>query len=382
MARRRTERLSFITSTPGTERHLVVHRYGRAGARPKVYLQAAIHANELPGVMALHHLLPMLDRAAAQGRIRGEIVVVPSCNPIGFSQFEWGQHLGRYHLLGRDNFNRNHYELHDAVATKIGDRLTGNAERNVALIRRAALEAVAEIEPASEIADWRKALIGLSIDADHMLDLHCDVNAALHLFIGETGKEPARILGRALGAEAIMYNAPYPTVATYSGVNGALWARLRERFPGKPIPDACFSVTVEFRGQGDVTDEIGARDAAGLLNFLIHVGAVGGRKPPLPRLKAKITPIAGMDVGYAPQTGMLTYRKQPGEVVRKGDTICEIIDPLAGDLRKRVAVKSGTNGLLFSRRANGLLVYPGMVLFRVAGEKPLAHRIGKSGLDD
>lgn len=382
MARRRTEHISFMTNSPGTERHLVVHRFGRAGARPKVYMQAAIHANELPGVMALHHLLPMLDKAAAQNRIKGEIIVVPSCNPIGYAQFQGSQHLGRYHFLGRDNFNRNHHDLSEAVAAKVEKQLSANPDRNIALIRRAALEAANEIEVTSEIGHWRKILIGMSIDADYMLDLHCDVNAALHLFISEGGQAEARILGAELGAAAIMYNSPYPTTLTFSGVNGALWSRLAERFPNKPIPEACFSVTVEFRGQGDVTDETGAKDAAGLFNYLTRVGAVTGRAGNSPRLKCQVTPMSGMDVGYAPNSGMLTYKKQPGDKIRKGETICEIIDPLAGRKEKRVAIKASTDGILFSRHTDGLLTYPGMVLFRLAGPKPLAHRIGKTGLDD
>ena len=55
--------------TPGTDRQIVVHRFGRAGARPKVYLQAAIHANELPGAMLLHHLMPLLVAADRAVRI-------------------------------------------------------------------------------------------------------------------------------------------------------------------------------------------------------------------------------------------------------------------------------------------------------------------------
>ena len=90
--------------SPGSARSLVVHRFGRAGARPKAYLQAAIHANELPGAMALHHLLPMLVDAERRGRLRGEIVVVPVVNPIGLSQLVSNNHLGRYDFVGRENF--------------------------------------------------------------------------------------------------------------------------------------------------------------------------------------------------------------------------------------------------------------------------------------
>src|SRR6185436_14003696 len=74
-ARRRIE---LPAMTPGTGRGIVYHRFGRAGARPKAYLQAAIHANELPGAMALHHLMPMLMAAERRRLIRGEIVVVPT----------------------------------------------------------------------------------------------------------------------------------------------------------------------------------------------------------------------------------------------------------------------------------------------------------------
>jgi len=108
--------------TPGTGRSVVVHRFGRAGARPKAYLQAAIHANELPGAMALHHLMPMLAAADRARRIRGEIVVVPTVNPIGQAQLVGSNHLGRYDFLGRDNFNRNWLDLSGAVAERVARR--------------------------------------------------------------------------------------------------------------------------------------------------------------------------------------------------------------------------------------------------------------------
>ena len=43
---------------------------------------------------------------------------------------------------------------------------------------------------------------------------------------------------------------------------------------------------------------------------------------------------------------------------------------------------AGTDGVLFARRRNGELAWPGMVAFRIAGAKPLTHRKGMSGLDD
>ena len=135
--------------TPGTGRSLVYHRFGRSGARPKAYLQAAIHANELPGAMALHHLMPMLAAADRRGRIRGEIIVVPTVNPIGLAQLVGNNHLGRYDFLGRDNFNRNWLELSGAVAERLDGSLGPDAGRNVAAIRAAAHAAHGQASPAS-----------------------------------------------------------------------------------------------------------------------------------------------------------------------------------------------------------------------------------------
>src|SRR6185369_10545761 len=120
-------RIALPSMTPGTGRSIAVHRFGIAGARPKIYLQAAIHANELPGAMALHHLMPMLVEADRAKRIKGEIVIVPTINPIGQSQLVGSNHLGRYDFLGRENFNRNWLDLSGPVAERVGRKLGSNA---------------------------------------------------------------------------------------------------------------------------------------------------------------------------------------------------------------------------------------------------------------
>jgi predicted deacylase len=370
--------------TPGTARSIAWLRFGRAGARPKVYLQAAIHANELPGVMALHHLMPMLAEADRAGRLRGEVIVVPAVNPIGQSQLIGNTHLGRYDLLSRDNFNRNWLDLSGAVAERVGNKLSRDAAANVGLIRKAALAALQATRPVNELQTMRVEILKLSIDADIVLDLHCDMDAALHLFTAApdlTGA--AQELAAELGVQATLYNQPFAESLTFSGVNGALWPRLAARFPAAAIPQACFSSTVEFRSQHQVSHELGASDAANLYRYLVRRGIVAGRAGPLPRLKSAPTPISGMDVGYCPVAGFIVYRVPAGARLKRGDVVCEIIDPAdPRGPKARKPMLSRTDGMLFSRKRDGGLAWPGMVAFRIAGAKPLAHRKGMSGLDD
>lgn len=376
--------IALPSMTPGTARSIAAHRFGRTGARPKVYLQAAIHANELPGAMALHHLLPMLLDADGARRIRGEILVVPTVNPIGLAQLVGNNHLGRYEFLGRENFNRNWLDLSGAVAERVGAQLGSNVQQNIAAIRKAALGELRAMRPANELQTLRVEVMKLSIDADIALDLHCDAHALLHLFVSRKDwPGPARVLAADLGVEATLYNDPYPESLTFFGVHSALWSRLAARFPGAAIPQACFSATVEYRGQHDVSHAYGEADARNLYRYLVRQGAIAGRASPLPRLKADATPIGGMDVGYAPRSGILVYHVPKGARVRRGDAICEVIDPAnPRGPKARTQVFARADGVVFSRKLDGRLAWPGMVVFRLAGRELLRHRTGLSGLDD
>ena len=381
-------RIQLPQMTPGTSRSIDWFRFGKAGARPKVYIQSSIHANELPGAMLLHHLMPMLARADSAGKVEGEIIVVPTMNPIGQSQLVGNAHLGRYDLLSRDNFNRNWLDLSGPVAERLGPdagrKLGRDADANVALIRKTALAVLKAMQPVNELQTMRVEMMKLSIDADVVLDLHCDAEAVLHVFTSERDLGgPVEELSADLGAPSTMYNHPYPEALTFSGVNGALWARLAARFPEAAIPSACLSVTVELRGQHDVSHALGELDAKNLYRYLTRRGAIAGKADPLPRLKSAPTPIGGMDVGYCPKPGFVVYLVEAGAKVKDGQPICEIIDPRdPSGPSARTPMRSRSDGILFSRKRNGGLAWPGMVAYRIAGPKILAHRKGMSGLDD
>jgi predicted deacylase len=206
----------------------------------------------------------------------------------------------------------------------------------------------------------------------------------LHLFTAApdlTGA--AQELAAELGVQATLYNEPFAEALTFSGVNGALWPRLAARFPGAAIPQACFSSTVELRSQHQVSHELGASDAANLYRYLVRRRIIAGRAGPLPRLKSAPMPITGMDVGYCPVAGFVAYRAAAGAKLKRGDLVCEIIDPAdPRGPRARTPMLSRTDGILFSRKRDGGLAWPGMVAFRIAGATALAHRKGMSGLDD
>ena len=103
----------------GTERELVSLHYGARDGGKKIYLQAGLHADEVPSMLVLHHLRGLLDQAEAEGLINGEVVVVPCANPIGLSQHLMRDHLGRFDFNSGENFNRSYPDFYALVKDRI-----------------------------------------------------------------------------------------------------------------------------------------------------------------------------------------------------------------------------------------------------------------------
>jgi len=379
---RQVERIPLPAMSLGTGRELAVHRYGRAGARPKAYLQAALHADELPGGLVLHHLIRRLDEAAAAGSIRGEIVLVPVANPIGLGQVVGGRHAGRLELDGGENFNRYYPDLAAAILPAIESRLGADAAANVTAIRGAMLDALAARKPVGELAALRTLLLRLAVDADIALDLHCDLHALLHVYTGSHLWPQAADLVAQLGARACLLAAESGG-EPFDEALSTPWWRLAERFgPAKPVPrDACLSATVELRGMADIDDATAAADASALFDFLVRRKLIAGVAAPLPATCCVATPLAGVDIVRASAPGIVAYAVALGATVKAGDLIAEIVDPAAADpARARTPLHTRADGIVFTR-ALEKLARPGHTVAKVAGGTPLPGRVGKL-LDD
>ncbi|MCB1765061.1 MAG: succinylglutamate desuccinylase/aspartoacylase family protein [Candidatus Competibacteraceae bacterium] len=378
-----TATIELPAPTPGTQHTLRVHRYGAPGARPKAYFQAALHADEIPGLLVAQHLLRELEQAQTEGRILGEVIVVPVANPIGLNQHLHGRLLGRFDFEGAGNFNRGFPDLTPAVLARVQGRLSANPEANVALIREALRTVLAEQSALRETEALKRALLRLAFDADFVFDLHCDGEALLHLYASCWQREEAVALGAELGAEVVLLEEN-PGGEPFDEACAGLWWKLREALPAheEVIPLACFATTVELRGQADVNDEYAAVDAAALLRFLQRRGVIAGDPGPIPAPRCEPTPLDGVDVLTAPAAGVLVYRKQLGDAVAAGEVVAEWVDLLGNPPgMARMPICSATHGRLFARMTERL-ARPGQKICKVAGAESLSHRQAGKLLED
>ena len=375
----RVERLSAPCTTPGTQSHLTVVRYGAPGARPKAYLQASLHADEIPGMLVLDRLRSLLE--AAPDAVTGELVLVPVANPLGLAQNVSGRVLGRHALTGAGNYNRLFPDLAAPAAERLAGRLGADAASNVAAVRDALAGALAELAPVDETQWLRHTLLGLALDADIALDLHCDEEALLHVYLGTPLWPQAADLSAGLEA-AVTLLAEESGGHPFDEALSAPWWLLARRFPGHPLPLSCLAATVELRGLMDVDDEVAGRDAGNLFRFLQRRGVIAGDPGPLPEPVRDATPLEGVDMVRAPRAGVVARLAGVGATVRAGDVVAELADPLDPQgPGARTPVEASAGGIVFAR-TDQRIARPGDVLVKVAGAAPLAHRRAGALLTD
>jgi predicted deacylase len=353
-----------ISTEPGLAAYqLSSFHYGSAGSGRKAYIQASLHADEVPAMLVAQRLKRELDRLDAEGRIRGEIILVPAANPVGLSQVVQGMPFGRFDLGTGVNFNRAFRHVAEELKETLAGRLGADGAANVAAIRSEARAVIGRWEPVDHTAVLKKTLLAMAIDADLVLDLHCDNEALLHLYTGTALLERVEPLAALLGARVLLLS-DVSGGEPFDEACSRLWWDLAAHFgPDTPIPPACAAVTVELRGEMDVRYDYAEQDAQALLQYLAREGILDIPQTPLPAPLCAPTPLEGVEPLHAPQSGVLVFLKALGDHVVAGEAVADIVNPVTGDT---ATVRASRDGLLFASTAHRHLLR-GMHVCKIAG---------------
>lgn len=362
----------LLSPSLGHQKTLVSFQFGDPSSRPKVYLQASLHAEELPGMLVAHHLRAALERAEREGRLRGHVVLVPAANPIGLAQRLNHKAMGRFEFETAQNFNRHYPDLAGAVFDQVRERMGPDGAANVALVRSAVTDWLQAWTPGTELASLRRQLLLLSHDADVVLDMHCDWEAVLHLYAEEACWAPLAPLAWLLGCKAVLL-ARDSGGGPFDECLSGLWWQLAERLKAAgvphPLPQGCASTTLEFRGELDVAHEHAQRDATAILAYLAHLGVLSDPAPPIPAPSCQATPLSGSETLHSPVPGVVVFRARPGDVLSVGDLVAEVIDPTAPDASRVHRVCAGVSGVLYATVGERYCVAGGEI-GKIAGAKP------------
>ncbi|MGX8012524.1 peptidase M14 [Mesorhizobium sp. ORM8.1] len=314
---------------------------GTDKAAPSAYLQAALHAGELPGVVAIDALMPMLARAEAEGRIKGPITIVPWANPIGRAQYHFGEHQGRFNLGTRTNFNRSFPLLAAPDARLLPDATFGGADRRL-----------------------KNRLVQLSLGQDIVLDLHCDDEGLAYLYIHTSLWPYMADCAAAMGADAVVLWSE-DTSGTFEGASIMPYQNVPAsvaRFDRRAV------TTVEYRGILDVDGAFAASDGAGLYRLLVTRGVV--QDPSVPKFEkfsGPVVPLENIEMMPSPRAGAVLYDVKPGDRVAKGDRLATIVHA-PGEVGGRTEVFTPQSGFILTRRSRRI-IRTGEDLLKLAGDK-------------
>lgn len=367
--------LPVPADTPGQTTLFTWFECGPPEAVAKVYLQAALHADELPGTMVLHHLLPLLHAADVAEQLRARFVIVPLATPLGMANFSFRVHLGRYDPNTGVNQNRRWPDLAAAVAGRIGPWLTGDGAANVALIRRSLAEWLAEQRGSNASQDMRLKLITLAHDADIVLDLHCDDDSLMHIFTADDLLPVMTDLADWMGSAATL-TAEDSGGGSFDEMFPQLYRKLAALFPDHPIPLATAAATLEYRGTADVSDAVGRDDARRLFGFLVSRGMIDAVAGPRPIAAPLATRLDATQILRVDGPGLLAYRVALGDHVARGQPIADLIalDGPEAFIGRREVV-AGTDGIVLSL-LSGKYVRRGESIAKIVGTEPIPGRVG------
>ena len=344
----------LLSPSLGSHKTLTSFHFGqpanRAQGELKVYIQASLHAEELPGMLTAYHLRPLLEAAEAAGQLVGEIVLVPVSNPIGLSQRLDHKPMGRFELDTSENFNRHYPDFAKEVLSAIQDKLGPDAAANVATVRHAMSDYLAAWTPSTELKSMRKTLLTLAHDADIVLDLHCDCEGVMHFYCEETCWPQLAPIAHLMGSQAILLakdSGGGPIDESLSGVWWRLAEALKKQGLEHPLPQGCCTATIELRGELDVTHAFAQQDAQAIVSYLEHLGVLhAGNKPAIPEPLCQPTPLAGSETLRAKGPGVVVYAATPGQKLKAGDLVAEVINPID---RVSTPVTAGVDGVFYAR---------------------------------
>ena len=328
---------------PGTAYDLTIHRLASDAGGAPVYIQAALHAGERPGTALLHYRLPMLEKAETDGLIRAPITVVPQCNPVGMAQHLFHEHMGRFDLANRVNFNRN-FPVRGP-----------DAQRHL----------LPTDAPAPAADRIKSRLLALSAEARIILDLHCDDESVQYIYAPAALWPAMRDLADAIGARAaILWSND-----TDNPFEAAAFAELQAASEGDL--EGAVVTTVELRGMRDVTPELAQQDAGGVYRFLCARGvindAVSASKP---EMTCPGVPIAHIEMIDTAIGGTVLYHVTPGDSVAAGDILAEVIaEP--GNAAAAYRAVAPQDGFILTRRSTRF-VRAGENLVKLVGKAPSA----------
>lgn len=320
------EYLVVAQNASGRDLNIPVYKFKSNVPGPKVYIQSSIHGAEVQGNIVIFHLLKHLQGA----ELKGEITLVPNCNPVG-SNLKSGEYtLGRFDPVNGQNWNRAYHYDNDLIE-EYANSINPNSD--ITKIK-AEYRSRLKISIDTKLNDtWGLGLAEclnlklqkMALEADIVLDLHNGPVSTRHIYVPEYAKNSAKFFN-------------IPNVILIPNVfSGALdeatfcpwWSlknTLEERYPMKEWDFGVEAFTVEMGSQEVIEFEAGVADSISILTYLSYKKCFVTEQYSPKKMIRRAVYLKDYKVMFSQFGGMVEYVAKPGSIIEKGRILARVLN--------------------------------------------------------
>ncbi|MBE9181263.1 succinylglutamate desuccinylase/aspartoacylase family protein [Oculatella sp. LEGE 06141] len=343
---------------------LSLQTYRFVGAEPgkKAYLQANLHGAELAGNAVLHQLMAWL-MSLEETALRGEIWLVPVCNPLGVNQRATHFASGRFNPYDGKDWNRIFWDYETesedilAFAQSQLNLDTMSIQQNYRQriqTRFAALAEQLNTSAGVPFGDrYRYQLQSFCLDADYIIDLHTSSDQGLtYLYYFRGREDSAALFSLPAGILLDQYDGDAFDEAFIKP-----WLALEDCFAslGRSLQFDIEAWTLELGSAMQLDPESVASGLQGVKQYLAHKGLLASDQgsAPMPAQTMRLVSRSQVKRYYSPVGGMIQARVPLGTQVTAGQRIYQVLQfNKDGTLPIVVEVYAETEGLVFDVAIN------------------------------
>jgi uncharacterized protein len=319
------EYMVVAQNASGRNMNVPIYRFKGKDSGPKVYIQSSIHGAEVQGNVVIYHLIQWLKKLS----IRGEVILVPNCNPVG-TNIKAGEYtLGRFDPVNGTNWNRGYYydeALVDDFARSVKDdeSIAAIKLRFRQLIKHRLEQKLAETWGIGLAQRLNLKLQQLAFDADIVIDLHNGPVSTRHIYVPDYARDSAKL-----------FNIPH-VIFIPNKFAGALdeatfcpWWTLQHKLSIKQQKDVDFQVeafTLEMGSQEVINFSEGEYDASSILSYLNAKGCLINADFAPEDIRRVAVTLDNYKILYSQQGGMVEYIAKPGEHIKQGEVLARLLN--------------------------------------------------------
>jgi hypothetical protein len=352
-------KIDLLTLASGDTLGLQIYKFKGKQKGKKTYIQANLHGAEIVGNAVIARLIEFLS-SLDENCLRGEIWLVPVCNPLATNQRGHFFSTGRFNSYDGQNWNRIFWDyekecedLEEFARSQLNNEPEIIRKNYLAKIQTAWQKQLEKIDSPSSVSvskHYRAKLQSLCLDANYVIDIHSSSNQAIEfLFAFKERQEIARYF---LLDYAILMNE-YDGDA-FDEAFLKPWLALEKQLAvlGKEIKFDVESWTLELGSGMQMNPNSVDKGFEGIKNYLVYQKMLDIDTKVISKKIAIVTKDK-INSYHAPTGGMIENRLPLNTEVKAGMTIYQLLIFNKQKLiPKTIDIQAETDGIVFDLSTN------------------------------